>query len=86
MNENLDELLIFAAIRGDMAVIESSISQGANVNALSKGSMTALMMAAGEGYLNVVDFCSNMELMSMREMTLIILLLCTQSNRIILML
>lgn len=57
MNESIpvNEQLILAAIRGNNQKVNSLLAGGADVNALGRGKTTALMMAASEGYLNIVN-------------------------------
>jgi ankyrin repeat protein len=55
-SEDINEDMIKAAQRGNMATVKSCIEKGANVNAkLGDSGFTALMLAAGEGHTEMVE-------------------------------
>jgi ankyrin repeat protein len=55
-SESINEDMIKAANANDLATVKSCIQKGANVNAKLGGSgFTALMLAAGEGYTEMVE-------------------------------
>jgi ankyrin repeat protein len=51
---NLDNALIDAATKGDLAAVQALLAKGANVNARAAGGETPLIMAAVNGRLSVV--------------------------------
>jgi ankyrin repeat protein len=51
----LNDDLIIAAARGDLAAVKQSIAKGADVNARDKGDLTALRAAAQNGHVEIVQ-------------------------------
>jgi ankyrin repeat protein len=56
-SEDMNDQMIKAAHRGDIATVKSLLAKGANLNAtMAESGWTALMLASGEGHSEVVTF------------------------------
>lgn len=55
MQSTLSELLLIAAEKGDIVPVQTSLAQGAEVNAKDDDGQTALIKAAWEGYSDIIQ-------------------------------
>ena len=60
MMENLDEQMLQAALKGDLATVEKLVSQGANINYNDAWGNSAVFSAAWEGNTKALDLFYNL--------------------------